>query len=136
MSKDQQARWLNASLVPPLLYMGFIFALSSIPDDASFSGPALLLAYPNLNNFLHIPLFGGLAWLWLGYLRQTLPNNRTAEILCVTICLLFALSDELHQMFVPGRFASVTDVLLDVVGILAVVWWARRRPMVAESVSA
>lgn len=136
MSNDPQTRWLNPSLLPPLLYMGVIFALSSIPDDASFSGPSLLLAYPNLNNFLHIPLFGGLTWLWLNYLRQTLPDSRKAEVVCIVICLLFALSDEFHQMFVPGRFASVMDVLLDIVGILGAVWWYRRRAPDTGSASA
>ena len=34
------------------------------------------------------------------------------------ISVLYAASDELHQYFVPGRHASVLDVLLDSVGVL------------------
>lgn len=34
------------------------------------------------------------------------------------ICLLYAFSDEFHQMFVPGRNAVLTDVLIDAAGVL------------------
>ena len=34
------------------------------------------------------------------------------------LSVLYAASDELHQYFVPGRHASVLDVLLDSVGVL------------------
>ncbi|MCR4618997.1 MAG: VanZ family protein [Lachnospiraceae bacterium] len=31
-------------------------------------------------------------------------------------CILFAASDEIHQLFVPGRYGSPLDVLLDTLG--------------------
>jgi VanZ family protein len=34
-----------------------------------------------------------------------------------TICVLYAISDEVHQLFVPGRGGQVTDVLIDSAGI-------------------
>ena len=37
-------------------------------------------------------------------------------VLCVGICFLYASSDEIHQMFVPGRGPMISDVLLDSVG--------------------
>lgn len=44
---------------------------------------------------------------------------------------LFAISDEWHQSFIPGRFAEVADVAADVVGLasVAVITWvlSRRR---------
>ena len=33
------------------------------------------------------------------------------------IALVVAIADEIHQAYVPGRDASVTDVFLDIVGI-------------------
>ncbi|MGQ9484121.1 MAG: VanZ family protein [Desulfosoma sp.] len=33
--------------------------------------------------------------------------------------ILFALSDEWHQSWVPGRFCSVWDVVLDAIGLCA-----------------
>jgi len=120
-------RWINSALWPLLLYMAAIFALSSIPDDSSFSGPALLLAYPKLNNVLHIPLFAGLALLCLRYLHATGFDWRRAELYAGGGMLAFAFSDELHQYFVPGRFASITDLLLDAAGVALAIWWSRRR---------
>lgn len=35
------------------------------------------------------------------------------------ICVLYAVSDELHQLLVPGRGASVVDVMIDSMGVLA-----------------
>ncbi|RKY37816.1 MAG: VanZ family protein, partial [Candidatus Omnitrophota bacterium] len=32
--------------------------------------------------------------------------------------ILYAISDEIHQTFIPGRNASVKDVVADCVGIL------------------
>jgi VanZ family protein len=124
---DSTRVWINRSILPALLYMGMIFAISSIPDDDTFPGGAIILAYPNLNNFLHIPLFGGLAWFWLGYFKSVCGTRRAAEIATVVTCGLFSVSDEIHQYFVPGRFASITDILLDLIGISAALWWARRR---------
>lgn len=45
------------------------------------------------------------------------------KILTITIffCILYAISDEFHQVFVPGRSVSALDVLMDGVGsVLAV----------------
>lgn len=36
--------------------------------------------------------------------------------LTLLICIVYAVSDEFHQMFVTGRGASVTDVLIDSAG--------------------
>jgi len=47
-----------------------------------------------------------------------LPNYLITRFLVVGfIALIVAIADEIHQAYVPGRDASVTDVLLDVVGI-------------------
>ncbi len=57
-------------------------------------------------------------------------------LLAVLIAAAYGASDEFHQMFVPGRGASVHDVLIDTCGaILAqfVVWlWVRRRQQIAR----
>lgn len=40
-------------------------------------------------------------------------------ILSLVICMLYAVSDEVHQLFVPGRGGRVADVLLDSSGAFA-----------------
>jgi len=39
------------------------------------------------------------------------------------IASVIAIADEIHQAYVPGRDASITDVLLDVVGIILVLFF-------------
>ncbi|WP_430884104.1 VanZ family protein [Fusibacter sp. JL216-2] len=37
-------------------------------------------------------------------------------VLTITLCMLYAMSDEFHQAFVPGRGAGVKDVVIDTIG--------------------
>jgi VanZ family protein len=39
------------------------------------------------------------------------------------IASIVAIADEIHQAYVPGRDASITDVLLDLVGIILVLFF-------------
>lgn len=39
-------------------------------------------------------------------------------LLSLLICVLYAISDEVHQLFIPGRSGEVRDVLLDSGGAL------------------
>jgi VanZ family protein len=58
----------------------------------------------------------------------------------LAVCVLYAVSDEAHQAFVPSRQASALDVLVDAIGAalgLAVVWcFHERRRSCAQAVSA
>lgn len=38
--------------------------------------------------------------------------------LAVIICVLYAVSDEIHQMFIPGRAGQIKDILIDSAGAL------------------
>ncbi len=41
---------------------------------------------------------------------------RCKWLLAIVICVSYAAVDEIHQLFVPGRTAKVTDVLIDAAG--------------------
>lgn len=45
-------------------------------------------------------------------------ENRGLIIMGILIAILYAVSDEFHQLFVANRRASFGDVLIDVLGIL------------------
>ncbi|MEJ2629102.1 MAG: VanZ family protein, partial [bacterium] len=43
---------------------------------------------------------------------------------------LYAVSDELHQSFVPGRISSVSDIIADCLGLLCaqmIFLWVRKK---------
>ena len=44
--------------------------------------------------------------------------------------VLYAVTDEVHQYFVPGRSCELRDVVIDACGVavgVAIVWWRRHR---------
>lgn len=43
-------------------------------------------------------------------------KGRKASVYVLFIVLLYAVSDEFHQLFVPGRTARVQDILIDFIG--------------------
>lgn len=45
---------------------------------------------------------------------EIIPARSAAA--CMGFCFLYACSDELHQVFVPGRVGAFTDVLIDMTG--------------------
>jgi VanZ family protein len=115
-------------LVLALLYMAALFALSSVPDDESDLSGKILFLRPETQNLLHVPAYTLLAWLWWRALRLRGMESLRAAFLGAAIAALYGVSDEVHQYFVPGRTASVTDALLDALGAALVplgVWLAR-----------
>jgi VanZ family protein len=64
----------------------------------------------------------GYALLGLAYLYALRPVSRRAAGLAVLLALGYAVLDELHQSFVPGRSAGLADVVLDVAAAGAAVW--------------
>lgn len=45
-------------------------------------------------------------------------DRRKAVLFAALICLLYAISDEAHQLFVPGRAGRIKDVIIDFCGSL------------------
>lgn len=99
-------------ITPAVLYLIGIFVVSSIPgkDVRAFAddriehfleyfglGVLLLIAVASFGSIQRLKLVSG-SWLFGA---------------------LYALSDEVHQMFVPGRQPSWNDVLFDVLGLTA-----------------
>lgn len=94
-------------------YMTGIFLLSSSQGDVA---PASVLVL----KLLHLPLYAGLAACLLLSLTQAQWYRGVSWHLYGVIALLagsYAAFDEWHQSFVPGRSASMGDVLLNCVGI-------------------
>jgi hypothetical protein len=112
-------------LFSPLMYMSLIWVLSSIPGGSVHVSGAEWLTDPTIQNFLHIPLFGGLAYVWLKSLLKL--QTSTPLLLAAAIAVAYGIIDEWHQSFVPGRYASAVDVALDSVGIALALGWKQWR---------
>ncbi len=75
-------------------------------------------SFPFIDKVEHAAFFGIFAFLlaraWLPRLADRTPRERAALLLTAT--LLWAVVDEVHQSFVPGRSADPFDVLADLAG--------------------
>ncbi|RLC81340.1 MAG: VanZ family protein [Chloroflexi bacterium] len=115
--------------LPPLAWMGLIFFFSAQPDLPSAPGPWLDTLLKKIGHALG---YGILAWLYLRLLvaRRALrgrfrhPAAARAIALCLTMA--YALSDEYHQTFVPGRNGTLWDVGVDGLGALGAMLLAQR----------
>ncbi|MCR2807256.1 VanZ family protein [Paenibacillus soyae] len=64
----------------------------------------------------HFFIYFILAILVLGTLTKFKVRGMRGVVASLLICVCFAISDELHQLFVVGRGAQVADVFIDSVG--------------------
>ena len=90
----------------------FIFLMSSLQFAPTVAGPMGIRAI-----LYHITVFFLLAFfLFVSVLKRKWKINLI--LLCLAVVTLYAALDELHQYFVPGRFTSFSDFLLDFNGII------------------
>ena len=64
----------------------------------------------------HFTIYLILGLLILSFIREFRVVDYRAVLLSVFLTFLYACSDEVHQLFVPGRSGEFLDVLLDSVG--------------------
>jgi VanZ family protein len=117
-------RWLRRRpllylWLPVVAWMGLIFYLSAQPDlPHPETGWANLLA----SGGAHALVFAVLSVLW----ARALEHRPRAWFPALALTLLYALSDEFHQAFVPGRTPDPLDLLWDGCGAVLGLWgWAR-----------
>jgi hypothetical protein len=101
--------------LPVVLWAGLIFGLSSIPD----LGTGLGVWDLTLRKLAHALEFAVLGLL----LARAIGRDAVA----LAGGIAYAIGDEVHQHFVPGRLGSPLDVLLDAAGVaLGVLAWKGR----------
>jgi len=122
------SRSLFRYTMPAFVWMATIFVASSIPSQ-SFPDIGLF----RQDKLLHLLIYFVLAILVHRALvhQERFPFlARNATLLTILLCVVYGVSDEFHQWFVPGRTVSGYDVLADAAGAcLAGVVVAMRRRM-------
>jgi VanZ family protein len=99
---------------PVVVWAGLIFVLSSIPDLGTGLGGWDLV----LRKIAHAAEFAVLGFL--------LVRALGGEWASLALGIGYAVSDEVHQHFVPGRLGSPLDVAIDAVGVAVGVLLARQ----------
>ena len=126
---DWRKSWVR--LLPVTLVMVGIFYQSHQPGD-SFSLPDIV----NIDKLLHVLVYAVLGLAFLFALPPHGRRRRPVLTSCAVVffCLFYGAIDELHQSFIPGRFASGADLAADAGGgLLAAIgdwgWrqWRKKR---------
>ena len=98
--------------VPVVAWAAAIFALSSVPALDSGLGWDLLLR--KAAHFTEYAVLGALL------------ARAVRELPAFAFAVAYAVTDELHQMFVPGRAGTLLDVAVDAAGALTGILVLRR----------
>jgi VanZ family protein len=108
---------LQAKTMNPLFFILsvlYIFGIFFWADSPTVSRISVL----NPFSLLHIPLYGFLTFFLVRALAGgRKSNSRFRYALTAFIAIGTAILDELNQSYIPHREGSITDVLLDVIGI-------------------
>ena len=122
-----------------VIWMGFIFSMSceNAEESSNTSGQTIrvvLSAVPGFEEqpeevkvniieklqFIVRKSAHFIGYMILGILASGLilqyENINKKYPLAFLICVIYAISDEIHQLFVPGRAGQVRDVLIDSAG--------------------
>lgn len=67
----------------------------------------------------HFTIYFILGILVFSLLKEYRLVNLRTLVITVGICFLYACSDEVHQLFISGRSASVIDVFIDTLGSMS-----------------
>jgi VanZ family protein len=100
--------------LPVVIWAALIFALSSIPSLSSGLGTWDTI----LRKIAHAAEYAILGALLLRAL-----GNEAASL---AAGIAYAISDEIHQHFVPGRNGAAVDVVIDAVGVAVGILALRR----------
>lgn len=134
-----------ATWAPPIVWTALVFTLSSAQFSAEQTGSLLHSLLQRLAPWLtpehlarlhgltrkaaHLTEYAILAALWFRAFTRGGATRPAAARLALALSVGCAALDEAHQALVPDRTGSVTDVLLDTLGALAVLvparlgWW-------------
>jgi hypothetical protein len=96
--------------LPVVAWAALIFTLSSIPDLGTGLGGWDLA----LRKIAHAAEYAVLGVLLLRAIGREAP--------AAALGIAYAVTDEMHQAFVPGRQGAPLDVLIDAVGVIVGVY--------------
>lgn len=107
---------------PPVLWAGVIFCFSTLPQIRTTE---IYWQDFILKKTAHFMEYGILAILFYRSFVNSEINKKKSLIYSFILTVLYAVSDEIHQLYTPGRDARVRDVLIDSAGALTVLYWIK-----------
>lgn len=92
---------------------------NSHPNESKIEHASTLLNSP-LRKVMHASVYFVLAFIVIIFVNMLFKNKKylVSLFITLTLCFLFALTDEYHQTFVSGRTGKFQDVIIDTTGAL------------------
>lgn len=121
-------KWFK-TIYPSLLWLAFIWILSSLPSKSlpSFN----ILGFDKLEHITIYAILGILFSTWRknkNSLQESDTDNhyKNSSLLFMVLLLLAGL-DEYHQIWIPGRSVSIYDLFANALGLSLGFWVSRKR---------
>lgn len=124
----------KSSTILMLLWMFLIFIMSSFDATESTNQSNFIVnIITNIFKIENIELLSFIIrklahfteYLILGLLVAnmfTKNNINNLYLISIILCIIYATSDEIHQLFVPGRACQLRDILIDSIGSITGVY--------------
>ena len=71
-----------------------------------------------IRKIAHFSIYTLVGFLLMAFISTYKIVEKTRVITSLLIGAIYAMSDEIHQSFIPGRSPQITDVMLDSLGVL------------------
>ena len=71
-----------------------------------------------IRKIAHFSIYALVGFLLMGLVSTFKLKEKSRILISLILGVLYATSDEIHQLFSPGRSAQITDVYIDTLGIL------------------
>lgn len=129
MDVNGMKKYISILLV--IIWMFVIFMMSSFNGDVSSSQSNFIVDFIvsvfNISNIDIISLIVRksahyMEYLILGLLVINMFSVLDIDkryVISIIICIIYAISDEVHQIFVDGRCFMIRDILIDSTGVLS-----------------
>lgn len=154
MKKQQEKKTINRifRFIPMIIIMALIFLFSAMQGDESSQTSGVFLkaierlfeevthkglteiAIDNLHHIIrkcaHFTEYAFLGASIMFAIWDKWKEHKAPVLLPELIAMLYATTDEIHQYFVPGRYGTWTDVLIDSTGAITgifIYWLIYRR---------
>ena len=121
-------KYINLILL--IIWLIFIFVMSHFDADISSSQSGSIVEFiANIFNIKYIEILSliirKLAHITEYFILGILTINclkdykiKNLYISSILFCIIYACSDEFHQLFISGRSGTIIDVLIDSIGII------------------
>jgi len=109
--------------LPAILYSILIFYLSSLPQRELPQVP--IFGFDKISHFLEYLFYAMTLMLAFTKSKSTFFQKNAVVVSAVT-GLLYAASDEFHQLYVAGRDCTLSDFIADAIGVIVGIYLFRK----------